>query len=72
LNALWKTLALEWRDDGITCVLLRPGLVRTRMTNFRGDLDADESVADMRRVIAGLSLADSGRFISYDGKDMPW
>jgi NAD(P)-dependent dehydrogenase (short-subunit alcohol dehydrogenase family) len=72
LNALWTSLALEWRDDGITCVLLRPGLVRTRMTNFRGDLEADESVAGMRRVIAGLSLADSGRFISYDGKDMPW
>jgi NAD(P)-dependent dehydrogenase (short-subunit alcohol dehydrogenase family) len=72
LNALWSSLALEWRGDGIACVLLRPGLVRTRMTDFRGDLDARESVAGMRRVIAGLSLADSGRFIGYDGKDVPW
>ena len=72
LNALWTSLALEWRVHGIACVLLRPGLVRTRMTNFKGDLEARESVAAMRRVIAGLSLADSGRFISYDGKDMPW
>jgi NAD(P)-dependent dehydrogenase (short-subunit alcohol dehydrogenase family) len=72
LNALWRTLALEWHADGIACVLLRPGLVRTRMTNFRGDLDPHDSVAGMRRVIAGLSLADTGRFISYDGNDMPW
>lgn len=72
LNALWTTLALEWRSDGIACVLLRPGLVRTRMTNFRGDLEAHESVAGMRRVIAGLSLGDAGRFIGYDGKDVPW
>ena len=72
LNALWTTLALEWRSDAIACVLLRPGLVRTRMTNFKGDLEARESVAGMRRVIAGLSLADTGRFIGYDGKDVPW
>jgi NAD(P)-dependent dehydrogenase (short-subunit alcohol dehydrogenase family) len=72
LNALWTTLALEWRSDAIACVLLRPGLVRTRMNNFDGDLEARESVAGMRRVIAGLSLADTGRFIGYDGKDVPW
>jgi hypothetical protein len=42
------------------------------MTNFRGDLEPGESVAGMRRVIAGLSLADSGRLIGYDGKDVPW
>jgi NAD(P)-dependent dehydrogenase (short-subunit alcohol dehydrogenase family) len=72
LNALWTALAQEWRRDGISCVLLRPGLVRTRMTNFRGDLEPGESVAGMRRVIAGLSLADSGRLIGYDSKDVPW
>jgi hypothetical protein len=53
-------------------VLLRPGLVRTRMTNFQGDLEPSESVGGMRRVIAGLSLADSGRIIGYDGVDVPW
>jgi NAD(P)-dependent dehydrogenase (short-subunit alcohol dehydrogenase family) len=72
LNALWRSLAQEWREHEIACVLLRPGLVRTRMTNFKGDLDPSESVSGMRRVIAGLTLADSGRFISYDGKDVPW
>jgi NAD(P)-dependent dehydrogenase (short-subunit alcohol dehydrogenase family) len=64
LNALWTSLALEWHD--IICVLLRLGLVRTRMTNFKGDLEPGESVAGMRWVIAGLSLADSGRLIGYD------
>jgi NAD(P)-dependent dehydrogenase (short-subunit alcohol dehydrogenase family) len=72
LNALWTSLAQEWRGHGIICALLRPGLVRTRMTNFKGDLEPGESVAGMRRVIAGLSLADSGRLIGYDGKDVPW
>jgi len=26
----------------------------------------------MRRVIADSTLADSGRFLSYDGSDVPW
>jgi NAD(P)-dependent dehydrogenase (short-subunit alcohol dehydrogenase family) len=72
LNALWVSLALEWRADAIACVLVRPGLVRTRMTNFLGDLTPEESVGGMRQVIAGLTLADSGRLISYDGNDLPW
>jgi len=72
LNSLWRSLAIEWRSLGISCILLRPGKVRTRMTGFSGDLAPEESVAGMRRVIAGATLADSGRFIGYDGKEVPW
>jgi NAD(P)-dependent dehydrogenase (short-subunit alcohol dehydrogenase family) len=72
LNALWRTLAIEWRPLGIICILLRPGKVRTRMTGFAGNLDPAESVQGMRRVIAGATITDSGRFIGYDGKEVPW
>lgn len=72
LNALWTSLAREFRPHGIACVLLRPGFVRTRMTNFQADIMPHESVGGMRAVIAGLSLADTGRLIGYDGKDLPW
>jgi NAD(P)-dependent dehydrogenase (short-subunit alcohol dehydrogenase family) len=71
LNVLWTTLAREWRDDGITCTLLRPGMVATDMTNFRG-LPVEESVAGLLRVVEGLTLADAGRNIGYDGRDVPW
>lgn len=72
LNSLWRSLAIEWRPLGIACILLRPGKVRTRMTGFTGDLDPEGSVAGMRRVIAGATVADSGRFIGYDGNEVPW
>ncbi len=71
LNAVWSTLAREWRADGIICTLLRPGLVATRMTNFNG-LAVETSVAGMKNVIARLTIADSGRIIGYDGTDVPW
>jgi NAD(P)-dependent dehydrogenase (short-subunit alcohol dehydrogenase family) len=71
LNAAWSALARERRSDGITCVLIRPGYVKTRMTNFQG-IEPSVSVEGMRRVIAGLTIADTGRFIGYDGAELPW
>jgi hypothetical protein len=29
-------------------------------------------VAGLRKVIAGLKAADSGRFFSHDGSSIPW
>ncbi len=72
LNAVWTSLAREWRPRGIACVLIRPGYVRTGMTGGKGDLDPPESIMGLRQVIAGLSLKDAGRLIGYDGKDLPW
>lgn len=71
LNAGWSGLAAAWRPEGLTCVLLRPGMVATRMTNFTG-IRAEDSVAGMKTVIEGLTTADSGRIIGYDGLDVPW
>jgi len=71
LNAAWRSLADEWRPDGIGCVLLRPGFVKTDMTGHRG-MEVEVSVAGMIEVVGTLTLADSGRVIGYDGLDVPW
>lgn len=71
LNATWRSLADEWRPDGIGCVLLRPGFVKTDMTEHKG-MDVEVSVAGMLNVVSKLTLADSGRVIGYDGLDVPW
>lgn len=71
LNAVWRALAQDWRDEGLTCMLLRPGMVQTDMTNHTG-IPVSESVAGMKQVIEGLTHADAGRIIGYDGTDVPW
>ncbi|WP_353475921.1 SDR family oxidoreductase (plasmid) [Salipiger sp. H15] len=71
LNAAWVGLADEWRPEGITCLLLRPGMVATDMTEGRG-IPVQESVAGMRQVVEGITAADAGRIIGYDGLDVPW
>lgn len=71
LNAVWNALSAEWKPDGITCTLLRPGMVATDMTRGQG-IDVRDSVAGMKGVVEDLSIADSGRIIGYDGLDVPW
>ncbi|HEX8449671.1 MAG TPA: SDR family oxidoreductase [Allosphingosinicella sp.] len=72
LNAAWRALALGWRDRPVTLVLLHPGWVQTDMGGTQAPLCAQESVAGMRRVIAGLSRSQSGAFIDYRGDPIPW
>ena len=72
LNAAWKSLSIDWRGAGMICAVLHPGWVATDMGGPGADLQPPESVTGMRQVIAGLSLATSGRFFSHDGSEIPW
>jgi NAD(P)-dependent dehydrogenase (short-subunit alcohol dehydrogenase family) len=72
LNAAWKSLSIDWRDAGMICTVLHPGWVATDMGGPAADLQPPESVAALRKVIAGLTAAKSGKFFSYDGGEIPW
>lgn len=71
LNALWRGLAQEWLPEGILCGLIRPGMVATQMTGYRG-IPVETSVAGLKKVIEAFGPADAGRIIGYDGTDVPW
>ncbi len=70
-NSVLKDLSLEWAGKA-TCVSFHPGWVRTDMGGVNADLTVQESVAGMRRVIAGLTPQDNGRFLHHDGSEIPW
>jgi NAD(P)-dependent dehydrogenase (short-subunit alcohol dehydrogenase family) len=55
-----------------TCIAFHPGWVRTDMGGPSADLDVADSVAGMRRVLAGVSPADTGRFFNFDGSPIAW
>jgi NAD(P)-dependent dehydrogenase (short-subunit alcohol dehydrogenase family) len=71
LNAAWKSLAIELARDGVSAAVLHPGWVQTRMGGSSAPLTPEQSVAGMRRVIAGLTPERFG-FYNYDGATIPW
>jgi NAD(P)-dependent dehydrogenase (short-subunit alcohol dehydrogenase family) len=74
LNMYLHTLAFATRKRGVTVVMLHPGLVATNpdLARMPSAMPTDVSVSKMFEVIDALTPADNGRFISYEGADMPW
>lgn len=72
LNMVTKSAAIDLARRGITVVALHPGWVRTDMGGPNGELSVEESVTALRRNLANITPADSGRFIDIDGSTIPW
>ncbi len=72
LNAVAKSLAIDLAPRGIRIALLHPGWVQTDMGGPDAWITAEQSVTGMRRLLNGLSPAQSGRFFAYDGQEVPW
>lgn len=71
-NMVVKSLAVDLKEQGIISVAFNPGWVKTDMGDPNAMIPVEQSVADMRKVIAGLTLADTGKFIGNDGLVIPW
>jgi NAD(P)-dependent dehydrogenase (short-subunit alcohol dehydrogenase family) len=72
LNMAWSSLAIEARNRGVSCVVLSPGWVKTRMGGAGAEITSEESVGDMRALIERLTINDSGKFLRRDGSELPW
>ncbi|MFB6248528.1 MAG: SDR family oxidoreductase [Salinibacter sp.] len=72
LNMCTRLQAGALKDDGVVVVAMHPGWVRTDMGGPNARLSTEEAVSGMLDVIEGLSPADAGRFLAYDGEELPW
>ncbi|KFO71388.1 hypothetical protein N303_10374, partial [Cuculus canorus] len=76
LNMLTKCQSLGYREHGVLCVALHPGWVRTDMTggseSLTAPLTVDESVRGMLKVLSSLSEKETGTFLDWEGKVVPW
>lgn len=72
LNMVVKAQSIDLHDKGIASVAISPGWVRTDMGGAGADLSPEESVRDMRALIASLTVEDSGKFFSRTGDALPW
>jgi NAD(P)-dependent dehydrogenase (short-subunit alcohol dehydrogenase family) len=72
LNAAMRCLALTLMPEKIIAISFHPGWVKTDMGTKDAPLPPDESVFGMRKVIAGLTMKQSGQFLQYNGEQLPW
>lgn len=78
LNMLLKTAAIELKRSkpGAVLVSLHPGTVNTGLSKpFKGEQigrPAPLAAQEMLAVLDGLTAADTGSFVAYDGTRLPW
>jgi NAD(P)-dependent dehydrogenase (short-subunit alcohol dehydrogenase family) len=72
VNMAMATLADALSEQRIIVVMLCPGWCRTDMGGEAAPNDPADSVANMRKLIAGFTLEDSGTFTHHSGKQLPW
>jgi NAD(P)-dependent dehydrogenase (short-subunit alcohol dehydrogenase family) len=80
-NQMTRTLSVELarRSPGTVVVALHPGTVETDLSApFRGGVAAERlftpamSAGHLLAVVRGLTPSDSGRFLAWDGAEIPW
>jgi len=72
LNIVNKSMSIDLAAEGIVCVLLHPGWVRTGMTEGRGLISAEESAAGLIQVMEGKAGPLNGNWYDYAFKPIPW
>ncbi|NOH79314.1 SDR family oxidoreductase [Vibrio sp. RE86] len=72
LNSVVKSLSNDLTKDGFTVLALHPGWVQTEMGGPNALIDTDTSAAGLVQVINNADQNQSGKFINYDGSELPW
>ena len=72
LNMAVKCLSAELGEQGLIAVLFHPGHVQTDMGGQAAPVTPQKSIEGMKNQIVALTRDDNGRFLSYDGRQIPW
>ena len=73
LNMLTKMLSNELKVKNIVVVSLHPGWVKTTMLyTENAPLEPSESISGMIQVIESLEMKSTGKFLDWQGNEIPW
>lgn len=75
LNSVMKLVAADMKASGVTVVFFHPGGVAVESfagQNVPGLQPPSEVIPKLMKVIDEVTIADTGRFLSNEGRDQPW
>lgn len=72
LNKLTNELAKDLKADNIVVISMAPGWNKTKTGGEGAQLNPNESMAKAKKMIEGLTLANTGTFITYNGRLVKW
>ena len=71
LNMMTKRPFFETKPYVIITIVIHPGWIKTDMGGLRAKITMKESVSGMLHVIDNLKMKDNGKFLGWDGKEVP-
>lgn len=72
LNAITKSLAIDFQTLGVAVIALHPGWVKTDMGGLHAKISAGESAKGIYHVLNNLEPKESGKFLDYKGQTIAW
>ncbi len=72
LNMFTRALAFDLQPRGIIVIALHPGWVRTDMGGGSAPLSPRDSALGILSLSDRLTMSDCGRFLAWDGHELPW
>jgi NAD(P)-dependent dehydrogenase (short-subunit alcohol dehydrogenase family) len=72
LNMGTRLLAHALADQDVTVFAVHPGWVRTDMGGPNAEVPVADSVRGLIQVLDRVGPADGGRFLTFEGAELPW
>jgi NAD(P)-dependent dehydrogenase (short-subunit alcohol dehydrogenase family) len=75
LNQAMRLVSVDYKKDGVLVAFFHPGGVRTesfKNLDIQGLEETDVAVERLVKTIDGLTIKDTGRFLTPDGRDQAW
>lgn len=72
LNMFTKCLSVDLKNDGILCVSLCPGWVKTDMGSAQAPLTPEQSINYMLSTLCKLNASHNGAYLNRNGEIVPW
>ena len=72
VNKVMKLLSLDLASKGMVVTMFHPGWVQTDMGGDNAEITPQTSAQGLYDVISSLTLADSGKFLTWNGDEHAW